>query len=100
MATPKPQQDTETVGARATRVAQEKAKQWIEHTYPVIIKSVTSMAEQGLFHCTVRFEDPVPSDPVNQSTLVKLLARQNLSAKWKQTTNGAELVVEWGPEYL
>jgi hypothetical protein len=47
-------------GYRATRLATEKSKTWLESTFQVIQKTVLTMADQGLFHCTVRFEDIVP----------------------------------------
>lgn len=50
----------ESLGARATRIAQEKASQWLDDTWAVIQKTILDTAARGLFHCTLRFVDVVP----------------------------------------
>jgi len=90
----------ETLGARATRIASEKAKLWLDSTFQVIQKTVLNMADQGLFHCTLRFEDLVPQDHENQVRLLKLLAKQNLKGEFKTIENGTELQISWGNELL
>jgi len=90
----------ETLGAKATRLAQEKAKIWLDSTFQVIQKTVLNMADQGLFHCTLRFEDLVPQDPENQQRLIKILQKQNLHGQFKNIESGVELSVSWGAELL
>jgi len=90
----------ESLGSRATRIAQEKARGWLDSTYHVIQKTVLNMADQGLYHCTLRFEDLVPQDPENQQRLIKLLAKQNLKGEFKTIESGVELSISWGVEYL
>jgi len=90
----------ETLGARATRLAQEKAKVWLDSTYDVIQKAVVNMADQGLFHCTLRFEDLVPQDPENQQRLLKVLQKQNLKGEFHPIESGVELQISWGIEHL
>ena len=58
------------------------------------------MAAQGLFHCTLRFEDPLPEDPVNQEKFLKLLAKQNLKGEFVACENGVQLNVSWGQHLL
>jgi len=92
--------EPETLGSKATRIAQEKAKQWLDSTYNVIQKTVLNMADQGLFHATLRFEDLVPQDPENQQRLLKTLAKQNVKGEFKGIESGVELSVSWGTDLL
>eukprot|EP01102_Stenamoeba_stenopodia_P008747 TRINITY_DN2551_c0_g1_i1.p2 TRINITY_DN2551_c0_g1~~TRINITY_DN2551_c0_g1_i1.p2 ORF type:complete len:104 (+),score=26.50 TRINITY_DN2551_c0_g1_i1:73-384(+) len=90
----------QTLGAMATRIASDKAKQWVDQTFQVIRKKVLDMSEQGLFHCTIRFEDTVPQDPVNQERILKLLAKQNLKGEFKTLEESVELYITWGHHLL
>lgn len=80
----------------ATKLATAKAKQWLDETMVVIRKTVLDMAEQGLFHCTMRFEDTLPQDKVNQEMLIKALIEQNLNGEFMHIDNGVQLHIFWG----
>mmetsp|Transcript_4451 Transcript_4451/g.6679 ORF Transcript_4451/g.6679 Transcript_4451/m.6679 type:complete len:103 (-) Transcript_4451:47-355(-) len=88
--------DTPTLGTIASKLAKEKSKEWIDHAWTVIYKSVTNMARQGLFHCTVRFEDMLICDIINQQTLLKYLGKQDLRGEFKNIDGGVELAISWG----
>eukprot|EP01100_Stratorugosa_tubuloviscum_P006720 TRINITY_DN285_c1_g5_i1.p1 TRINITY_DN285_c1_g5~~TRINITY_DN285_c1_g5_i1.p1 ORF type:complete len:105 (-),score=53.85 TRINITY_DN285_c1_g5_i1:73-387(-) len=91
----------QTLGAVATHIASEKAKTWLDDTFKVIRKSVLDMAEQGLFHCTIVFEDLLPQDPVNQERILKLLSKQNLKGEFQALeTSSVQLVIHWGQHLL
>jgi len=91
----------ESLGAKATRIAQERASQWLEHTWTVIQKLVLDIAARGLFHATIRFEDVVPQDPENQSRLLKILQKQNLKGTFKSVgENSVDLNIVWGTDFL
>ncbi len=94
------------IGAKATKIAQQKATAWLEGAWPVIQKTVLDTAERGLFKCNLRFVDVVPQDPENQARLLKLLQKQNLWGTFKTTERDEEnesfvtLTVSWGPELI
>lgn len=98
----------ESLGARATRIAQTKAAQWLDDTWAIIQKTVLDTAARGLFHCTLRFVDVVPQDAENQGRLLKILQKQNLSGKFtvverdeeKETEAGVDLTITWGNDLL
>eukprot|EP00168_Porphyra_purpurea_P001210 TRINITY_DN11533_c0_g1_i1.p1 TRINITY_DN11533_c0_g1~~TRINITY_DN11533_c0_g1_i1.p1 ORF type:complete len:100 (+),score=20.97 TRINITY_DN11533_c0_g1_i1:26-325(+) len=86
-----------SIGMMATKLATAKAKQGgVDETMVVIRKTVLDMAEQGLFHCTMRFEDTLPQDKVNQEMLVKALIEQNLNGEFMHIDNGVQLHIFWG----
>lgn len=86
----------ETLGQQATRLALEKANEWMNDCMIVVTKSVQNMARQGLFHCTVRFEDLLPCDPQNQTALINRLAKQDLIGEFRNIEGGVELTISWG----
>eukprot|EP01115_Flamella_aegyptia_P002513 TRINITY_DN136590_c0_g1_i1.p1 TRINITY_DN136590_c0_g1~~TRINITY_DN136590_c0_g1_i1.p1 ORF type:complete len:112 (-),score=27.82 TRINITY_DN136590_c0_g1_i1:28-363(-) len=91
----------ETLGYRATKIAGQKASQWLDDTWSVITRLVMDTAQRGLFHCTVRFEDVIPQDPENQARLIKILQRQNLKGSFKtREDGGVQLEISWGSEFL
>jgi hypothetical protein len=62
----------------------------------VVRKSVMDQAEQGLFHCKVRFEDMIPCDPQNQAYFLKALAKENLSGSiMEMDGGGVEVIINW-----
>jgi len=92
----------ESLGSRATRIANVKATQWLEDAWSVITRRVLDTAQRGLFRCAIRFEDVIPLDPENQNRLLKLLEKQNLSGTWKPLNEGTgvQLDIQWGEEHL
>eukprot|EP00013_Stygamoeba_regulata_P005151 CAMPEP_0177640292 /NCGR_PEP_ID=MMETSP0447-20121125/6467_1 /TAXON_ID=0 /ORGANISM="Stygamoeba regulata, Strain BSH-02190019" /LENGTH=71 /DNA_ID=CAMNT_0019142357 /DNA_START=131 /DNA_END=346 /DNA_ORIENTATION=- len=69
----------------------------------VVKKTVLDMAKQGLYHCTLRFEDPLPADQVNQERLSKILMKQNLRCEFRMVPEKegvVELTITWGPTLL
>jgi len=92
----------ESLGAKATKLANIKATQWLEDTWSVISRRVLDTAQRGLFRCAIRFEDVIPQDIENQSRLLKLLEKQNLKGTWKPINEGAgvQLDILWGPDFL
>eukprot|EP01114_Cavostelium_apophysatum_P012721 TRINITY_DN290_c0_g2_i2.p1 TRINITY_DN290_c0_g2~~TRINITY_DN290_c0_g2_i2.p1 ORF type:complete len:131 (+),score=18.41 TRINITY_DN290_c0_g2_i2:52-393(+) len=96
----------ESLGARATAIAQSKATQWLNDTWVVIQKTVLDTAERGLFHCNIRFVDVIPQDQENQSRLLKILQKQNLRGTFKTmerdeekgTEEAVVLTITWSPE--
>jgi len=92
----------ESLGSRATKIANVKATQWLEDAWSVITRRVLDTAQRGLFRCAIRFEDVIPLDPENQSRLLKLLEKQNLNGTWKPLNEGTgcQLDILWGSDYL
>lgn len=92
----------ESLGARATKLANIKATQWLEDTWSVITRRVLDTAQRGLFRCAIRFEDVIPQDAENQSRLLKLIEKQNLKGTWKPINEGAgvQLDIQWGQGFL
>jgi len=98
----------ESLGFKATKIAQAKASRWLDDTWQVIQKTILDTAERGLFHCTLRFVDVVPRDSENQARLLKILSKQNLRGTFKTVDRDEEkeveehviLSIEWGPELL
>jgi len=91
----------ESLGAKATKIAQEKASQWLDHSWAVIQKLVLDTAARGLFHATIRFEDVVPQDPENQARLLKILGKQNLKGTFKNVgESSVDLNIMWGLDFL
>jgi len=98
----------ESLGAKATMIAQTKANQWLNDTWQVIMKTVLDTAERGLFHCNLRFVEVIPQDPENQSRLLKILQKQNLKGTFKGierdeekgTEDAVILTITWSPELL
>lgn len=83
---------------QATKIATAKSKEWVENSMQVIRKTVLDMAEQGLFHCTLRFEDTLPQDVVNQEMLLKVLLEENLKGEFVTVPDrsGVQLHISWG----
>eukprot|EP01098_Paradermamoeba_levis_P002768 TRINITY_DN1326_c0_g1_i2.p1 TRINITY_DN1326_c0_g1~~TRINITY_DN1326_c0_g1_i2.p1 ORF type:complete len:122 (-),score=43.91 TRINITY_DN1326_c0_g1_i2:72-392(-) len=96
----------ETLGVRATKIAQEKAAQWLDDTWNVIQKRVLDTATRGLFHCTIHFEDLVPQDPENQRRLLKILQQQNLKGEFEtialnpEASGKTSLKISWGNDHF
>lgn len=91
---------TRSTGAKATSRATAAASSWLESTWPIIEKAVLQRADEGLFHCRMRFEDTIPQDPATQRRLVKLLRSHNLVGSFTHFDGGVELAMRWGPAYL
>jgi len=98
----------ESLGAKATRIAQNNSTHWLDDTWPVIQKTVLDTSARGLFHCTLRFVDVVPQDPENQARLLKILAKQNLRGVFKQVERdpmsdqeaAVDLTISWSTDLL
>jgi len=97
----------ESLGEKATRIAQQKASQWLDNTWLVIQKTVLDTANRGLFHCKLRFVDVVPQDTENQLRLLKILAKQNLKGVFKTGDPKSadeeayvDLIISWGTDSL
>jgi len=90
----------ESLGSRATKLANVKATQWLEDAWSVITRRVLDTAQRGLFRCALRFEDVIPLDPENQNRLLKLLEKQNLKGTWKTLPEGVQLDILWGNDHL
>mmetsp|Transcript_31704 Transcript_31704/g.88846 ORF Transcript_31704/g.88846 Transcript_31704/m.88846 type:complete len:92 (-) Transcript_31704:100-375(-) len=88
--------DKKTIGERATDIAVAKGKDWFDQAMSVVEKSVINMANQGMFHATIRFEDSLPTDERNQQTFLKRLAQENLKGEFKTIEDGVELLIFWG----
>lgn len=96
----------ETLGERATRVAEEKARAWLSMALPVTETAVLEAAERGLFHCQMRFEDDVPKDPVNQQRMRKVLAKQGIACSFtcsefdvqRVMPGNVTMKLHWGPQ--
>ena len=96
----------ETLGERATRVAEDKATQWLAMALPVTETAVLEAAERGLFHCQMRFEDDVPKDPVNQQRMRKILAKQGIACSFtcaefdvqRVMPGNVTMKLHWGPQ--
>ena len=96
----------ETLGERATRVAEEKARAWLSMALPVTETAVLEAAARGLFHCQMRFEDDVPKDPVNQQRMRKVLAKQGIACSFTCAEFAVQRVMpgnvtmrlHWGPQ--
>uniref|UniRef100_A0A7S4NZT9 Uncharacterized protein n=1 Tax=Paramoeba aestuarina TaxID=180227 RepID=A0A7S4NZT9_9EUKA len=85
-----------TIGARATEIANSRAKEWIDQAMPMVEKTVLALAGQGLYRATVRFEESLITDENNQQMMVKRLARENIHGEFKEIENGVELSLSWG----
>jgi len=98
----------ESLGARATAIAQMKATQWLNDTWQVIQKAVLDTAGRGLFHCNLRFVEVIPQDAENQARLLKILQKQNLKGTFKTidrdeekgTEEAVVLTITWSPEFI
>eukprot|EP00008_Paramoeba_atlantica_P002808 CAMPEP_0201487082 /NCGR_PEP_ID=MMETSP0151_2-20130828/11083_1 /ASSEMBLY_ACC=CAM_ASM_000257 /TAXON_ID=200890 /ORGANISM="Paramoeba atlantica, Strain 621/1 / CCAP 1560/9" /LENGTH=96 /DNA_ID=CAMNT_0047872019 /DNA_START=35 /DNA_END=325 /DNA_ORIENTATION=+ len=89
----------DSIGVRATQIANQKGKEWMDQAMIVVEKTVVNLANQGLFRATIRFEESLIADKNNQTTLLKRLARENLHGSFKTEGEVVELIVEWGNEY-
>eukprot|EP01108_Squamamoeba_japonica_P004385 TRINITY_DN3467_c0_g1_i1.p1 TRINITY_DN3467_c0_g1~~TRINITY_DN3467_c0_g1_i1.p1 ORF type:complete len:118 (-),score=37.73 TRINITY_DN3467_c0_g1_i1:54-359(-) len=95
----------ESLGVKASKIAQGVASKWLDDAWQIIQKKVLDTANRGLFHAQLRFTDIVPQDPQNQQRLLKILEREQLSGRFdvfegndeKDEESGVTLSITWGP---
>eukprot|EP01115_Flamella_aegyptia_P012925 TRINITY_DN6644_c1_g3_i1.p1 TRINITY_DN6644_c1_g3~~TRINITY_DN6644_c1_g3_i1.p1 ORF type:complete len:100 (-),score=27.85 TRINITY_DN6644_c1_g3_i1:94-393(-) len=86
-----------SIGEIASRIAKQRFDEWVESSMIVIKKTVLDMAERGLFHCTIRFEDILPQDPINQNRFIEFLKTQHLEGRFSklEESGNVQLDLSW-----
>eukprot|EP00276_Gloeochaete_wittrockiana_P016299 CAMPEP_0184350614 /NCGR_PEP_ID=MMETSP1089-20130417/39531_1 /TAXON_ID=38269 ORGANISM="Gloeochaete wittrockiana, Strain SAG46.84" /NCGR_SAMPLE_ID=MMETSP1089 /ASSEMBLY_ACC=CAM_ASM_000445 /LENGTH=92 /DNA_ID=CAMNT_0026683467 /DNA_START=30 /DNA_END=308 /DNA_ORIENTATION=+ len=83
------------LGQQANAIAEAKFQEWVESSMVVIRKTVIDMANRGLYHCNIRFEDILPQDPVNQEKFIQFLAKEGLAGNFLKLEQGVQLTLSW-----